>query len=204
MLLSIGVDIGARNGAIAVVDENFKILYLGKAPFMEIEASHTSANRNKPKLNKETGKYEITYKKRAWTDYTQFRELFKPYLKDKIIYTMERVSVRQGEGEISSFIFGNSLGCFQGLSAYLNPIEIYEPTPQTWKNELGVTSDKDTSIELAKEIFGVDLRNYLKRGKLDDIAEALLLAVYGFKQHFDNNSKKENRNGDKNKSKKRK
>ena len=86
MLISIGVDIGARNGAIAIIDENFKILYLDKAPFMEVDLSHTSANRTKPKLNKETGKYEISYRKRAWTDYTQLRELFKPYVKHKIVY----------------------------------------------------------------------------------------------------------------------
>lgn len=188
MLISIGVDIGARNGAIAIIDENFKILYLDKAPFTEVDLSHTSANRNKPKLNKATGKYEVTYRKRAWTDYTQLRELFKPYIKHKIVYTMERVSVRRGEGEISSFIFGNSLGCFQGLSAYLNPISIYEPTPQVWKAELGVTSEKETSVALAEKIFGVHLKDFLKRGKVDDIAEALLLAVYGFK-HYDEDSK---------------
>ena len=71
MLLSIGVDVGARNGAIAVIDEEFNILHLGKAPFMEVEAAHTSANRTKPKLNKVTGIYAQTYKKQAWTDYTK-------------------------------------------------------------------------------------------------------------------------------------
>lgn len=188
MLLSIGVDVGAKNGAISIIDENFKILYLNKAPFFEVDMAHTSKNRVKPKLNKETGKYEVTYKKRSWTDYTKFREIFEPYVnkKYKLIYTIERVSVRPDEGELSSFIFGNSLGCFQGLATYLNPINIYEPTPQVWKNVLGVTSDKNTSIELAQEIFGVDLKTYLKKGKVDDIAEALLLAVYGFKQYSDN------------------
>ena len=117
MLVSIGVDVGARNGAIAVIDENFKILYLNKAPYFEVEMAKTTANRNKPKLNKETRQYEVSYKKRSWTDYTKLREIFKPFIKHKIIYTMERVSVRPGEGEITSFIFGNSLGCFQGLCA---------------------------------------------------------------------------------------
>lgn len=185
MLISVGVDVGTRNGAIAVIDENFKILYLGKAPYKEVEAAHTAANRIKPKLNKETGKYEQSYRKRTWTDYTQFREIFLPFVKHKIIYTMEKVSVRVGEGEISSFIFGNSLGCFEGLSALLNPIEIYEPTPATWKTVLGVTSDKSSSVQLAESIFECNLKDYLKRGKVDDIAEALLLAVYGFKKHLD-------------------
>lgn len=192
MLLSIGVDVGARNGAIAVIDEEFNILHLGKAPFMEVEAAHTSANRTKPKLNKETGIYEQTYKKRAWTDYTKLRELFLPYVGNEIVYTIEKVSVRVGEGEINSFIFGNSLGCFEGLSALLNPIDIYEPTPVIWKAEMGVTSDKSSSVQLAESLFECDLKSFLKKGKVDDIAEALLLAVYGFKKYYD---KQENNNG---------
>lgn len=192
MLLSIGVDVGARNGAIAVIDEEFNILHLGKAPFMEVEAAHTSANRTKPKLNKETGIYEQTYKKRAWTDYTKLRELFLPYVGNEIVYTIEKVSVRVGEGEINSFIFGNSLGCFEGLSALLNPIDIYEPTPVIWKADMGVTSDKSSSVQLAESLFECDLKSFLKKGKVDDIAEALLLAVYGFKKYYD---KQENNNG---------
>lgn len=192
MLLSIGVDVGARNGAIAIIDEEFNILHLGKAPFMEVEAAHTSANRTKPKLNKETGLYEQTYKKRAWTDYTKLRELFLPYVGNEIVYTIEKVSVRVGEGEINSFIFGNSLGCFEGLSALLNPIDIYEPTPVIWKAEMGVTSDKSSSVQLAESLFECDLKSFLRKGKVDDIAEALLLAVYGFKKYYD---KQENNNG---------
>lgn len=185
MLVSIGVDIGTKNGAIAIIDENFNILFLSKAPYVEIDMAHTTKNRVTPKLNKETGKYEITYKKRTWTDYTQFRNLFSSYVNqdNSIIYTLEKVSVRPGEGEISSFIFGNSLGCFQGLSSYLNPVKIYEPTPQLWKKEMGVTSDKATSVKLVTSIFDINLRDYVKRGKIDDIAESLLLAVYGLLQY---------------------
>lgn len=194
MLLSIGVDVGARNGAVAIIDEDFKILYLAKAPFKEVEAAHTPANRNKPKLNKKTNKYETSYKKRAWTDPSKFRELFMPYVREDIIYTIEKVSVRVGEGEISSFIFGNSLGCFEGLSALLNPIDMYEPTPAVWKAELGVTSDKDSSIKLAQEIFNCNLKDFLTKGKVDDVAEALLLAVYGFKKYYDKLEENNGRN----------
>ena len=110
MLISIGVDVGTKNGAIAVIDEDFNILHLGKAPYFEKDMAHTAKNRVKPKLNKDTGKYEVTYKKRSWTDYKAFRELFKPFLSETttIVYTVEKVSVRPDEGEISSFIFGNS------------------------------------------------------------------------------------------------
>ena len=192
MLLSIGIDVGAKNGAAAIIDEDFNILCLCKAPYKEVDMAHTSKNRVKPKLNKETGKYEVTYKKRSWTDYTKFRELFKPYVKkgNEIVYTVERVSVRPDEGEISSFIFGNSLGCFEGLSAYLNPIFMVEPTPNVWKAEMGLSSEKEDSIKLVEELFeGIDLRQYVPKGKLDDVSEALLLSVYGFKKYDDYNNK---------------
>lgn len=185
MLISIGIDVGTKNGAIAIIDEEFNILHLGKAPYFEKDMAHTAKNRVKPKLNKETGKYEVTYKKRSWTDFTAFRELFKLYTakKYKIVYTVEKVSVRPDEGEISSFIFGNSLGCFEGLSAYLNPIFMVEPTPQTWKNEMGLTSEKSNSIKLAEDLFEVNLKDFVPKGKVDDVSEALLLAVYGFKKY---------------------
>lgn len=188
MLLSIGIDVGAKNGAIAVIDEDFNILHLGKAPYKEVDMAHTAKNRVKPKLNKETGKFEVTYKKRSWTDYTEFRELFAPFIKknNQIVYTVERVSVRPDEGEISSFIFGNSLGCFEGLSAYLNPIFMIEPTPNVWKAEMGLSSEKEDSIKLVEDLFeGIDLRQYVPKGKLDDVSEALLLSVYGFKKYSD-------------------
>jgi hypothetical protein len=83
---------------------------------------------------------------------------------------------------------GNALGVFQGVSTLLHPIEYYEPLPIVWKTDLGVTSEKATSIELAEELFQVRLKDYLPKGKVDDIAEALLLAFYGLRQHY---SKKE-------------
>lgn len=182
------MDVGTKNGAIAIIDEEFNILHLGKAPYFEKDMSHTTKNRVKPKLNKDTGEYEVTYKKRSWTDFMEFRNLFKPYVnkKYKIVYTIERVSTRPGEGELSSFIFGNSLGCFEGLSTYLNPIYMIEPTPQIWKAEMGLSSDKSESISLAEDIFEVNLKDYIKVGKVDDVSEALLLAVYGFKKYDEN------------------
>ena len=76
------------------------------------------------------------------------------------------------------------MGIFQGLYSLLEPVEYYEPLPITWKSDLGVTSDKETSVKLAENIYEIKLRDYLKRGKVDDIAEALLLAFYGFRQYF--------------------
>ena len=50
--------------------------------------------------------------------------------------------------------------------------------------------EKEDSIKLVEELFeGIDLRQYVPKGKLDDVSEALLLSVYGFKKYDDYNNK---------------
>lgn len=180
-LLSIGIDVGSTNGAISVVDEKGKILLLTKAPIYQ---TLVKSKRNKSKLNKETGKYEADFRKRNWVDFKSLESIFKEFTKNDIIYTIERIVQRPDEGETTSFMNGNSLGVFQGLYAFLSPIAYYEPSAGEWKKELGVNALKDTSIKLAEEIYGISLKDYLPKGKVDDIAEALLLSFYGFKKYY--------------------
>jgi hypothetical protein len=183
-LISIGIDVGTVNGAISVVDEDGKILVLTKAPYYQTEIK---SKRNKSKLNKATGKFEADFKKRSWVDFKKLKEVFEPFKKNKIIYTIERIQYRPTEGETSSFINGNALGIFQGLYAFLEPVSYFEPLAGEWKKELGVTSLKDTSVKLAEEIYKVNLKDYVKKGKTDDVAEALLLSFYGLKKYYENN-----------------
>lgn len=181
-LISIGIDVGSTNGAISVISEDGEILLLTKAPIYQTEVK---SKRNKSKLNKATGKFEADFRKRNWVDFKVLRELLKPFISSSIIYTIERIQQRPNEGETTSFMNGNSLGIFQGLYSYLNPVAYYEPSAGEWKKELGVTSLKDTSIQLAEEIYSVKLKDYLPKGKVDDIAEALLLSFYGFKRYYE-------------------
>lgn len=180
-LVSLGIDVGSSNGAISIVDEDLKILLLSKVP---VRQTIIKSKRNKSKLNKETMMFEKDYRKRNWVDFIKLGELLKPYTQCKIIYTIEKVSSRPNEGEVSSFVNGNSLGVFEGLYPFLNPISFYEPTPNVWKVDLGVTSDKQTSIKLAEDIYEVKLKDYLPKGKVDDIAEALLLSFYGLRKYL--------------------
>ena len=130
-------------------------------------------------------KIELCFKKRNWVDFTKIGEVFKPFLSGSLIYTVEKVLVKPGEGEPSSFAFGNAMGVFQGLYPYLNPIKYLEPLASVWKKELGVTSYKETSIELVEKIYQIKLKELIPRGKVDDIAEALLLAFYGLKKYYE-------------------
>ena len=192
-LISIGIDVGSVNGAISVVSEEGEILLLTKAPTYQTEVK---SKRNKSKLNKETGKFEADFRKRNWVDFKEVGKLLEPYLNIPTIYTIERIQQRPNEGETTSFMNGNSLGIFQGLFSLLKPIAYFEPSAGEWKKDLGVTSLKDTSIQLAEEIYKVKLKNYLPKGKVDDIAEALLLSFYGLKKYYENNERKIN-NGNK-------
>ena len=185
--MSIGVDVGSAHGAIAIINTEMEIIHLDVAPYYVVL---NKSKRLKDKLNKETGIYEKDYAKKKWSDFLTLRELYEPYVKNDLVYTVEKVYVRPKEGEVSSFIFGNSLGIHQGQVSYLNPVAFYNPTPQEWKKVMKVTSDKSTSVEMAQDLFQCDLKDYKKASKwkcekIDDLAEALLLAFYGLMQHLE-------------------
>jgi hypothetical protein len=190
LLISIGVDPGGSNSALAIIDSKLNILELTKAPFY---VTHSKGKINqKLKINKEKGTYEKDYRKYCWTDYTKLGDIYRKYINNDIVYTIEKVRPRRGEGENNSFIFGNSLGVHQGQYSLLNPIKYYEILPQEWKGELNVTSDKKTSIDLANNIFNKQLKKKLGRllkytktaNKDDDLAEALLLAFFGLDRYY--------------------
>ena len=185
-LLSIGIDVGSTNGAISIIDEDGNILFLKKTPTYQ---TLIKSKRNKSKLNKETGKFEADFRKRTWVDFKKLGDIFKKYVNSKIIYTIEHISQRPNEGETSSFMNGNSFGIFQGLYPFLNPIAYFEPTPGEWKKSLGVSAVKETSIKLAEDIYKIKLKDYLHKGKVDDIAEALLLSFYGLKKYYEINER---------------
>ena len=91
---------------------------------------------------------------------------------------VERVNAMPGQGVSSMFSFGENYGFIQGLlTAYNIPYELV--MPRVWKKEFGVTSDKNTSIAVAKRLFPDTPLKRTERCKKDDdgCAEALLLAV---------------------------
>lgn len=92
---------------------------------------------------------------------------------------LEQASVRQGEGALGAFTTGRGFGILEGiLSALQIPTLIV--TPQRWKRDLQVTSDKKTSRDLATKIFS-EQASLFRRVKDADRAEACLIALYGIK-----------------------
>lgn len=192
--MSIGVDPGSNMGAIAVITEDLEILELRTAPSFTTR----STKQNKPKLNKQTGKYERDYQKRSWTDYRKLGEIYEPYLNGyKIIYTVEKVFVKSQESTISGFVFGASWGAHVGQCSLLKPLAFYEPIPTEWKNRFSLTGDKEGSVKLANDIFDRQIKK--KFGKLlkfqvsnnnkhADMAESALIALYGILTYKEENS----------------
>ena len=86
---------------------------------------------------------------------------------------LERVASRPGQGVGSVFSFGDTYGAIRGVLGALN-IPTYTVAPQTWKKQLKISSKED-SLKAIKELYPL-----LKMRKKDhNIAEALLLALYG-------------------------
>ena len=86
---------------------------------------------------------------------------------------LERVASRPGQGVGSVFSFGDTFGTIRGVLGALN-IPTYMVSPQKWKKDLKI-STKEDSLKAIKELYPL-----LKMRKKDhNIAEALLLALYG-------------------------
>lgn len=92
---------------------------------------------------------------------------------------LERVGAMPKQGVSSMFHFGENYGFIQGLlTAYSIPYELV--TPNKWKKEFQVTSDKNSSIAVCKRLFPVVSLRKTERCRTDHdgMAEALLMAEY--------------------------
>ena len=92
---------------------------------------------------------------------------------------LEKVGARPGQGVVSMFSFGQSVGYIKGvLEAFKIPYQ--EISPQKWKKEFGLNSEKAASAEVCRKLFpDVNLLASSRCKKPHDgMAEALLMAEY--------------------------
>lgn len=97
----------------------------------------------------------------------------------KIVVALEHVGGIPGQSAPAAFNFGANFGFIRGVLAACGlPYELVRP--QKWKKEFSCTSDKNTSIEVARRLFPYAILKRTERCKKDDdgLAEALLLAEY--------------------------
>lgn len=96
-----------------------------------------------------------------------------------VICCLEKVGAMPGQGVVSMFNFGQSVGYIKGvLESFRIPYQ--EITPQKWKREFGLSSDKAASAEICRKLFpDINLLATPRSKKPHDgMAEALLMAEY--------------------------
>lgn len=96
-----------------------------------------------------------------------------------VMCCLEKVGAMPGQGVVSMFSFGQSVGYIKGvLESFRIPYQ--EITPQKWKKEFGLNSDKAASAEVCRKLFpNVSLLATPQCKKPHDgMAEALLMAEY--------------------------
>lgn len=102
--------------------------------------------------------------------------LLEPEAKDRMA-VVEQVVSRPNQSSVATFRFGMGYGALIACVA-ANKTPMHLVTPQKWKKHFGLTSDKDTSRQLAMQRFP-DYAEKFVRKKDDGRAEAALIALYG-------------------------
>lgn len=146
MMLYCGIDPGAVSGAWAVIDHNGKYWSCGDIPNIG------------GKINTVDFKAELT----------------QAIDRQDVEFCLESVHSFSGQGVASTFKFGRAVGAIDAVcEAFRSPVHYV--TPQRWKKLLGLDSDKNKSLELARSLWP---NAPLSRKKDNNRAEALLLAEY--------------------------
>lgn len=111
---------------------------------------------------------------------TEYLNALKAFAPDTKIAILEHVGGIPGQSAPAAFNFGDNFGAIRGILLTLGiPYELVRP--QKWKRAFSCTSDKNTSIQVAKRLFpGQSLKRTPQCTKdHDGIAESLLMAEYG-------------------------
>lgn len=98
---------------------------------------------------------------------------------EHIVCCLEKVGAMPGQGVVSMFSFGQSVGYIKGvLESFRIPYQ--EITPQKWKREFGLNSEKAASAKVCSRLFpDVSLLATPRCKKPHDgMTEALLMAEY--------------------------
>lgn len=159
MAFIIGIDPGA-SGAVAVLDEEGRLVYMVDMPTVEVKVGKANKKRVSPEL---------------------LATEIQPYRFHGVAW-VEQVTAMPGQGVSSMFAFGESYGIVKGVLA-AHGIQTNLVTPNKWKKAMELNAGKDGSR--AKAIMKWPENAHLfKRVKDDGRAEAALIAEFGRTRHF--------------------
>lgn len=105
----------------------------------------------------------------------EFREDLRQAIgKEDFMVVIEDVHSMPKQGVSSTFKFGRAVGAIEAVTELMQ-VPWFIVSPQTWKRAMGVTSEKETSLITARELWKTAP---LKLKKNHGIAESLLLAEW--------------------------
>ena len=109
---------------------------------------------------------------------TELRNVCINFKKCDVVCCLEKVGAMPGQGVVSMFTFGQSVGYIKGVLESFH-IPYQEVTPQKWKKVFGLSGDKAKSVDVCQHLFpDVNLIPPGCRKPNDGMAEALLMAEY--------------------------
>lgn len=146
MRIFVGIDPGVVSGAWGIVDHHGQYFASGH-------------------IQNDTDRIRVI----PWRD-----ELSNAIGINDVSFVIESVHSMPGQGLASTFKFGRAVGAIEAVVAlFREPWFIV--SPKKWKADMGVTSDKSTSLNLARQLWTTAP---LARKKDHGVAEALLLAEW--------------------------
>lgn len=139
-----GIDPGA-GGALCVLINNSAVLF--DTPTIKIEKGQGSKKR------------KMTYHDPVGT-----RDLLKPFEGQNVLFALEKVSPRPGEGVVSSFTFAQSYA-FWKMAAVCFNFDLIEVTPATWKKTYHQLSHSELIENIREESKALRAKRKVLRNK---------------------------------------
>jgi hypothetical protein len=150
----VGIDPG-RTGALAAIDDRGRLLAVADMP---------------PK--RPDGWWE-----NAWVAVGRAVADFPP-IADRPVVFVEQPFAKPRQSITSTAAQFAAYGAILGALGALG-LETHTVTPSAWKRAVGVTADKRSSLNLARQLWPADADRWFKLAKHDGRAEAALLALHG-------------------------
>lgn len=109
-------------------------------------------------------------------------QIVKPLASRLSMASIERVHASPGAGVTSMFRFGEGYGLLLGI-LLANGVRTITPSPSVWKVSMGLTHNKQDSLDAVESMFGGGIRErFCPLKRHHGRAEAILLAVYAAKK----------------------
>lgn len=152
MRLFCGIDPGSASGAWGIVDHNGNYW---SSDFIPNEGKRIVVTKFADDLRMAIGREDVSF-------------------------VVEDVHSMPKQGIASTFTFARAVGAIEATTRLFRA-PWFIVSPQRWKADMGVTADKETSLELARTLWP---DAPLSRVKDNNVAEALLLAEWLRKQEL--------------------